>query len=66
MRNAVQYIRSALFIGQMYLAMAVIALGFAPFAMFSRNMALQACYTYCRYVRWTASWMIGLHVPNSR
>ena len=61
MRNAVQYIRSALFIGQMYLAMAVIALGFAPFAMFSRNMALQACYTYCRYVRWTASWMVGLH-----
>lgn len=61
MRNAVQYIRSALFIGQMYLAMAVIALGFAPFAMFSRNMALRACHTYCRYVRWTASWMIGLH-----
>ena len=44
--NAVQYLRSVLFIGQMYLAMAVVAVGFAPFAMVRRDMALKACHTY--------------------
>lgn len=62
MRHAVQYLRSVLFIVQMYLAMAVMALGFAPFAMVRRDMALKACHSYCRYVRWTAGWMVGLHV----
>lgn len=62
MRNALQYLRSVLFIAQMYLAMAVLALAFAPFAMVRREMALKACHTYCRYVRWTAGWMVGLHV----
>jgi len=62
MRLAVQYIRSFVFIVQMYLAMAIVALAFAPFAMFRREMALKACHTYCHYVRWTAGWMVGLHV----
>lgn len=60
MRLVVQYIRSFLFIVQMYLAMAIMALAFAPFALVRRDMALKACHTYCRYVRWTAGWMVGL------
>lgn len=60
MRLVVQYIRSFLFIVQMYLAMAIMALAFAPFALVRRGMALKACHTYCRYVRWTAGWMVGL------
>ncbi|TVR46785.1 MAG: 1-acyl-sn-glycerol-3-phosphate acyltransferase [Rhodobacteraceae bacterium] len=60
MRNPVQLIRSVLFIVQMYLAMVVLAIVFTPFAIFRRDMALLACHTYCRYVRWSAAWMIGL------
>ncbi|SUZ31225.1 1-acyl-sn-glycerol-3-phosphate acyltransferase [Roseibaca ekhonensis] len=60
MRLVVQYIRSFLFIVQMYLAMAIMALAFAPFALVRREMALKACHTYCRYVRWSAGWMVGL------
>lgn len=61
MRLLIQYARSFVFIVQMYVAMAVMALAFAPFAMFRRDMALKACHSYCRYVRWTAGWMVGLH-----
>ena len=60
MRLAIQYLRSALFIVQMYIAMAVMAVAFLPFALIRREMALKACHTYCRYVRWTAAWMVGL------
>jgi 1-acyl-sn-glycerol-3-phosphate acyltransferase len=62
MRLALQYVRSFVFIVQMYIAMAVVALAFAPLAAFRREMALKACHTYCHYVRWTAGWMVGLHV----
>ena len=60
MANALQWLRSLLFIAQMYLAMPVLALLFTPFAIFSRRAAFAACHAYCRWVRWTASWMIGL------
>ncbi|MFK7879387.1 lysophospholipid acyltransferase family protein [Roseobacter sp.] len=55
-----QYVRSALFIVQMYVAMPIIGLGFAPWAMFSRKGAYAACKTYSRYVFWTAGWMVGM------
>jgi 1-acyl-sn-glycerol-3-phosphate acyltransferase len=60
MGQAIQAIRSVLFIAQMYLAMAVIAVGFLPLALLNKDMALRACHAFCRYVRWTASWMVGL------
>ncbi len=60
MRDAVQLVRSVVFIVQMYLAMVVLAIVFFPFAIFQRDMALRACHTYCRYVRWSAAWMVGL------
>ncbi len=60
MGQAIQAVRSVIFIGQMYLAMAVIAVAFLPIAVLNRDMALRACHAFCRYVRWTASWMVGL------
>jgi 1-acyl-sn-glycerol-3-phosphate acyltransferase len=60
MAYPIQWLRSLLFILQMYLAMAVLALAFTPFALFSRPAAFLACHTFCRWVRWTATWMIGL------
>lgn len=53
-------IRSVLFTLQMYLAMGVLGLVCAPVALFSRDGAIMACKLYCRWVRWTARWMIGL------
>lgn len=55
-----QWIRSWIFLIQMYLAMAVLGIVFFPFALVSRHAARYACRTYTRWVRWTASWMVGL------
>lgn len=56
----IQYIRSVIFITQMYIAMPIVGLGFAPWAMFSRRGAYAACKTYSRYVFWSARWMVGM------
>ncbi len=55
-----RWVRSLIFVGQMYLAMLVLGIIFLPWALFSRKGAFAACKTYCRWVRWTAGWMIGL------
>lgn len=60
MGYAIQWLRSLVFSGQMYVMMFVMALYFTPFAIFNRDYAFKAVHTYCRYVRWSASWMIGL------
>ena len=60
MRYAIQWLRSFVFIVQMYLMMFIMALYFTPPAIFSRDWAYKGVHTYCRYVRWTASWMVGL------
>jgi 1-acyl-sn-glycerol-3-phosphate acyltransferase len=56
----IQWTRSLIFIGQMYLAMLVLAIFFTPWAIVQRSAAFTAVHTYCRWVRWTASWMVGL------
>jgi len=56
----IQWLRSLVFIGQMYLAMLVLAIFFTPWALVQRSAAFTAVHTYCRWVRWTASWMVGL------
>lgn len=56
----IQCIRSVIFITQMYIAMPIVGLGFAPWAMFSRKGAYAACKTYSRYVFWSARWMVGI------
>ena len=60
MMYAIQWVRSLIFIGQMYFMMLPLGILFLPWALFSRKGALTACQTYCRWVRWTAAWMVGL------
>ena len=60
MGAAIQFIRSVFFIFQMYLMMAIMALGFTPLAIFNREWAFRGVHTYCGYVRWSARWMVGL------
>ncbi|WP_163849007.1 lysophospholipid acyltransferase family protein [Pseudooceanicola aestuarii] len=60
MMVALQWLRSLFFVVQMYLVMAVMACFFAPWALAHRNGAYAAVRTYCRYVRWSARWMVGL------
>lgn len=60
MRYAIQWIRSLLFNIQMYVVMILMAIYFTPPAIFSLKWAYAGVHTYCRWVRWTASWMIGL------
>ena len=55
-----QYLRSVLFITQMYIAMPIIGLIFAPWALFDKRGAYAACKGYSCYVFWTARWMVGL------
>ncbi len=60
MRYALQWIRSLVFILLMYLMMAILGVLFFPWAVFSRKGAFMACKTYCRWVCWSAAWMVGL------
>ena len=60
MQNPVQWLRSLAFIIQMYLMMFVLALYFTPLAIWKRDWAFRGIHTYCRWVRWTAGWMVGL------
>ena len=60
MSYAVQWVRSLIFVVQMYAMMGVLGILFFPWAVFSRRGALTACKTYCWWVRWTAAWMVGL------
>jgi 1-acyl-sn-glycerol-3-phosphate acyltransferase len=56
----IRWLLSLVFILQMYLAMAVIALVFAPWALFSRTGARAACKTFCRWVIFTLRVLCGL------
>ncbi len=62
MSYAVQWVRSLVFNGQMYLAMLVLGIIYLPAAIVSPKGAIAGCHAYCRWVIWTASWMIGLKV----
>lgn len=55
-----QGLRSLIFIGQMYLAMAVLAVFYIIPALISRQGAYDGVHAYCRYVRWSARWLVGL------
>ncbi len=58
--TALRWLLSLVFIVQMYLAMAVIAVAFAPWALFSRRGARAACKTFCRWVFLTLRLLCGL------
>ncbi len=61
MKQALQWIRSLLFVIQMYLAMAILGIVFLPLALVSARGARMACKAFCVWVRWTAAWIVGLH-----
>jgi 1-acyl-sn-glycerol-3-phosphate acyltransferase len=56
----IRWLLSLVFILQMYLAMAVLALAFAPWALFSRRGAYVAMHAYCAWVILTARVLCGL------
>ncbi|MCU4652534.1 1-acyl-sn-glycerol-3-phosphate acyltransferase [Roseibacterium sp. SDUM158016] len=56
----IQWLRSLIFIGQMYLMMALMAVFFTPWALVDRRGAFAGVRTYTKWVRWTAAWMVGL------
>ncbi|SFO31472.1 1-acyl-sn-glycerol-3-phosphate acyltransferase [Roseovarius lutimaris] len=60
MRYAVQWLRSLVFVGQMYAMLPVVGLLYMPAAILSRKGAVRGCKAYCRWVRWSARWMVGL------
>ncbi|MDF1855320.1 lysophospholipid acyltransferase family protein [Pseudooceanicola sp.] len=59
-RGPLQYIASILYIFLFYLMMPIYGLLYLPWAIVSRDGALQALHAYTRAVRWSARWMIGI------
>lgn len=55
-----QYLRSLIYVFQIYLAMLVIGAVWLPWAIISERGALHACKSWCRWTLWTAKWMVGL------
>ncbi|NBZ88201.1 lysophospholipid acyltransferase family protein [Stagnihabitans tardus] len=55
-----RWLLSLFFIVQMYVALAVVALGFGIPALIDRRAAFLAIHVYCHYVRWSAKVLVGL------
>ena len=62
MKIAIQWLRSLLFNIQMYVAMFVVAIVFLVPMILSSEGARYGAKCYCRYVVWSARWIIGLKV----
>ncbi len=54
------WLRAGLFSLQMYVVMALMGVVLLPWAAVDRAGALAGIQTYCRYVRWSLRWMVGL------
>lgn len=60
MKYAIQLVRSVIFNVLMYVMLLVVGLVYFPWALVSPKGARAGCHAYCRYVVWSARWMIGL------
>ena len=60
MKTFVQTLLSLIFILQMYLAMAVVAIVYFPYALLHRDGAVAACHAYCRWVCFSLRLICGL------
>ncbi len=60
MKYAIQWVRSLIFIIQMYAMLIPWGIVFAIPAIFSRRWAILCCRSYCWYITWVAGWLIGL------
>ena len=59
MPKPLQWLLSLIFIVQMYLAMAVVAITFAIPALISRELAVAGVHAFCRWVVWSARlWLL--------
>jgi 1-acyl-sn-glycerol-3-phosphate acyltransferase len=56
----IQWLRSLLFVGQMYAMMPILAVFYTPWAIVDRRGAFAGIHAYTKWVRWSASWMVGL------
>jgi len=56
----IQWLRSLLFVGQMYAMMPILAVFYTPWAIIDRRGAFAGIHAYTKWVRWSASWMVGL------
>lgn len=56
----IRWVISLIFVVQMYLMMGIMGILFAPYAFVTPEGARFACNLYCRWVFWTARWMLGL------
>lgn len=60
MRSPLQWLRSLLFVAQMYVAIILVALAFTPLVVIDRKYALRWMQLYARWVWRSARWMVGL------
>ncbi len=60
MAYAIQWVRSLVFSGSIYVAMLGVGLFYLPWALFSANGAVAACHRWCHMVRWLAHHVVGL------
>jgi 1-acyl-sn-glycerol-3-phosphate acyltransferase len=60
MKHILQTLLSLIFILQMYLAMAVVAIVYFPYALLHRDGAVAACHAYCRWVCFSLRLICGL------
>lgn len=62
MTYAIQWLRSLIFNGAMYLVMPIVGIIYLPWAIASPKGAIAACHKYSSVVLWMARWMIGLKI----
>ncbi|SLN48675.1 1-acyl-sn-glycerol-3-phosphate acyltransferase [Aquimixticola soesokkakensis] len=60
MPKPIQYLLSVIFIFQMYLMMVVLALFWVIPTLINGENAFRAVHSYCRWVRFSARWIVGL------
>lgn len=60
MPKPLRWLLSLVFIIQMYLAMAVVAITYLPYALITRDGAFAACHAYCAWVRFSLRLLCGL------
>lgn len=60
MRYAIQWVRSLIYVVQIYAMMLLVGLVFLPWALIDRRGAISACKTWSRWAVWSARWMVGI------
>ncbi|XDA97798.1 lysophospholipid acyltransferase family protein [Sulfitobacter sp. LCG007] len=55
-----QSLRGLIFLAVIYGMMAILGVLFLPWALLSPQGARAACKTWCRFVFWTARWIVGI------